>query len=87
QNHHKYVLSDNQLFVREGFWRQKCTILPIRKVQSVDISQSFLARALGNADIVIGVAGGSGILPLTVHTIAQQECQNLRAKLLTPALT
>ncbi len=82
--HHKYVLTDGQLFVREGFWRQKCTILPIRKVQSVDISQSFLARALGNANIVIGVAGGSGILPLTIHAVAAEKCEPLRAELLSP---
>ncbi len=80
--HHKYVLTGGQLFVRSGFWRQKLTILPIRKVQSVDIYQSFIDRALGNVSVVLGVAGGSGIIPLTVHDIYEEDGYTLRHALL-----
>ncbi len=84
--HHTYVLANGQLFVREGFWQQKLTILPVRKVQSVDIAQSFLGRAFGHASVVIGVAGGSGLLPLTVHDMAEEQSRQLRAQLLAPIL-
>ena len=82
--HHRYVLSDSQLFVRHGFWRQKLTILPVRKVQSVDLRQSLLARMFGHANVVIGVAGGSGMLPLTIHALPDESAQELRGRLLKP---
>ena len=82
--HHRYVLADRQLFVRTGFWRQRLTILPVRKVQSADLSQSLLARKLGHSSLVIGVAGGSGLLPLTIHALPETEAAELRRQLLRP---
>lgn len=47
-----------QLYQRRGWWRQKLTILPQVRVQSVEIAQGPLARASGLAALRFGVAGG-----------------------------
>lgn len=77
---HRYALLGDQLYVRDGFWNQRLTLLPIRRVQSVDIRQSAVSRFIGLADIAIGVAGRSGAV--TVHAIALADATSLRAALL-----
>ncbi|WP_417591184.1 PH domain-containing protein [Parasphingorhabdus sp.] len=79
--HHQYALDNNQMYVRSGWWRRKLTILPFRKIQSVDISQSPLDHPLDLATVTIGIAGGSTTAPLRIHDIPLQMATDLRAML------
>ncbi|WOE74936.1 PH domain-containing protein [Alterisphingorhabdus coralli] len=80
--HHLYASTDNYLHVHHGFWRQHHTVLPLKKIQSVDVSQNIVQRAFGKASITIGVAGGSTVFPLTVHAIDDDSAYALRGYLL-----
>lgn len=80
--HHLYALSATQLYVHQGWWRRKLTILPIRKIQSVDISQSPLDHPLGLATIIVGIAGGSVTTPLRINDIPVALAGELRTKLI-----
>lgn len=77
---HRYALGGDQLYVREGFWAQRLTLLPLRRVQSVDIKQSAISRFIGLAEVAIGVAGRSGAV--TVQAIPIADAIDLRARLL-----
>ena len=78
---HRYVLEGDQLYVRDGFWTQRLTLLPLRKVQSVDIRQNAVSRFIGLADVEIGVAGRSSAV--TVHSIPLADAITLRTRLLS----
>ncbi|MEM1132527.1 MAG: PH domain-containing protein [Pseudomonadota bacterium] len=80
--HHLYASTDKYLHVHSGFWRQHQTVLPLRKIQSVDVSQNILQRAFGKASITIGVAGGSAVFPLKVHAIDSDTAYAMRGYLL-----
>ncbi|ASR51959.1 PH domain-containing protein [Blastomonas fulva] len=77
---HRYALEGKQLYVRDGFWAQRLTLLPLRRVQSVDITQSAVSRFIGLAEIEIGVAGRSS--PVTIHAIPLDDAIALRSRLL-----
>lgn len=79
---HLWGLMDGQLIVHEGLWRQRLTILPTAHVQSVDIKSGPIYRFAGFANLVVGVAGGSGIAPLTVHAVPHALALELRRALL-----
>lgn len=79
---HEFALTETQLFVRKGWWRRKFTILPLRKVQTVDVSQSPLDHPLGLANITVGVAGGSAIAPLKIMAIPFEAAMELRRTLI-----
>ncbi|MGB5723080.1 MAG: PH domain-containing protein [Parasphingorhabdus sp.] len=79
--HHQYALNHSQLYVRSGWWRRRLTILLLRKVQSVDVSQSPLDHPLDLATVTIGIAGGSTIAPLRIVDIPLQSAMDLRARL------
>ena len=81
--HHQYALEDNQLYVRSGWWRRKLTILPLRKIQSVDVSQSPLDHPLDLATVILGIAGGSTVAPLKINDIPLKDAEDLRGRLLS----
>ena len=81
--HHQYALTDRQLFVRSGWWRRRLTILPRRKIQTVDVSQSPLDHPLDLATLTIGIAGGSAVAPLNITAIPFASAMDLRARLIT----
>lgn len=80
--HHQFAIDGGQLFVRSGWWRRRLTILPIRKIQSVDVSQSPLDHPLDLATITIGIAGGSALTPLKIEAISKTVAMQLRSHLL-----
>ena len=53
------LIDGRQLYIREGWWRQRLAMIPQLKVQSAEISQGPIARALGLSTLHFGVAGGS----------------------------
>ena len=79
---HGFLLAERQVAVRSGWWKRRLTLLPIGNVQSVDILQRPTDHLFGVASVVIGVAGGSGLRPLTVHALRLQEARRLRRALL-----
>jgi len=79
---HKYALSHAQLFVRTGWWRRKLTIVPLRKIQTVDVDQSPLDHPLELATVTIGVAGGSALAPLKIMDVGIEKAKVLRSQLI-----
>lgn len=55
---YRYGADAIQLYTRRGWWRQRLTIVPQVRVQSVEIAQSPLARLTGLVSLRFGVAGG-----------------------------
>lgn len=48
-----------RIFVHQGWWRQRLTILPLVRVQSIAIAQGPLARLSGLVSLHFGIAGGT----------------------------
>lgn len=80
--HHQYALTSDQLFVRAGWWRRKLTMLPVRKIQTVDVGQSPLDHPLDLATVTVGIAGGSAMAPLKINDIPIAMAMALRKKLI-----
>ena len=80
--HHRYALSETQLFVRSGWWRRRLIILPRRKLQTIDVAQSPLDHPLDLATVTVGVAGGSSIRPLAIKDIRFELAMALRTALI-----
>lgn len=77
-----YALEGDRLLVRSGWWRRRLRILPVRNIQSVDYTQSFVARWFGMASLAIGVAGGGGATH-GVTALPAETARSLRRDLLS----
>jgi len=80
--HTRYALEGDTLFVETGWWRHRRRILPVRKIQSVDLTENFWSRAFSICTLRLGVAGGGGFADHNVPALSREEAQSLRAKLL-----
>jgi putative membrane protein len=80
--HTRYVLDGETLFVETGWWRHRRRILPLRKVQSVDLAENFWSRAFGICTLRLGVAGGGGFADHHIPALSRAQAEALRAQLL-----
>ena len=78
-----YVLDGDRLLIRRGWWRRTLLILPVRKIQSIDMKQSFITRLFGISSLQFGVAGGSGLSSHSIPAMPEEKARELRARLLT----
>ncbi|MFL6854683.1 MAG: PH domain-containing protein [Sphingomicrobium sp.] len=78
----KYALSQTSLFVETGWWRHRRSIIPTRKIQSVDLAESWWTRLFGICTLRLGIAGGSGFSDHHVPALTRREAETLRAELL-----
>ena len=78
----RYALEGGTLFVETGWWRHHRNIVPIRKIQSVDLSESWWTRLFGICSLRLGVAGGTGFANHHVPALTRAAAEALRAELL-----
>ena len=79
----RYSLSDETLFVEQGWWRRRRSILPIRNIQSVDIAENFWSCAFDISTLRLGVAGGGGFSLHHVPALSRGDARALRHRLIT----
>ncbi len=58
------------------------SIIPTRKIQSIDLAESLWSRLFGICTLRLGVAGGSGFSDHHVPALTRPEAEALRAELL-----
>lgn len=77
-----FALDSDRLLIRTGWWRRRTLVLPVRRLQSIDIAQSFVSRLFGLAELVFGVAGGSGFSAHKIPALPADDARKLRDRLL-----
>ena len=78
-----YAMDTDRLLIRTGWWRRRTLILPIRRIQSVDLSQNFISRWFGTASLNFGIAGGSGFSAHEIPALHEEKARDLRQQLLS----
>lgn len=54
----RYALANGMLFTEGGWWRHRREIIPLAKIQSLDLDENFWTRWFGICSIRLGIAGG-----------------------------
>ena len=78
----RFAASKHALFIQTGWWRHRRSMIPLRKIQSLDISESWWSRIFGICTLRLGVAGGSGFSDHHVPALTKPQAESLRAELL-----
>lgn len=78
-----WALDGDRLLVRSGWWRRRTVILPIGKIQSIDLFESVFSRWFGIATLAFGVAGGSAFSAHRLIGLRRETARTLRQQLLT----
>ena len=78
-----FIMDGDRLIFRTGWWRRRTIVLPRRKVQSIDIAESFVSRWFGTCSLLFGVAGGGTLSGHTIPALPRETARQLREELLT----
>lgn len=80
-----YALDGDRLLVRSGWWRRRILVLPLRRIQSIDLTENILTRLFGTASLLFGVAGGRAGFGLhRIEALPRETARALRRELLSP---
>jgi len=73
----EYELTDDSLDIRSGVFSRREREIPLRRVQNVDVTRSFVARLLGIAEVDVETAGGGGT-EANLRFVGREEAQRLQ---------
>ena len=78
-----YALDGDRLLIRTGWWRRRTLVLPVVRIQSIDLAQSFVARWFGTAALTFGIAGGGSMQVNSIPALPREIARDLRQQLLS----
>jgi putative membrane protein len=73
----EYELTDDSLDIYSGVFSRREREIPLRRVQNVDVTRSFVARLLGLAEVDVETAGG-GSTEANLRYVSREEAQRLQ---------
>jgi putative membrane protein len=74
-----YELTPESLDIRSGVFSRREREIPLRRVQNVDVTRSFVARLLGLAKIGVETAGG-GSTEASLRFVSREEADRLQTE-------
>ncbi|QNQ08370.1 PH domain-containing protein [Sphingomonas alpina] len=72
-----WALDENELHVAHGVWTRVHTVVPLGRVQHIDVAQGPLERALGVARLVLHTAG-TAHATVTLPGVSRATAESLR---------
>ena len=79
---HRYALTDDAIYIREGLFRPRLWIMPFAKAQAISVRRSLLQRRFGLASVEIDTAGASAFNFPAVRDLDRGGAEALAARLL-----
>ena len=79
-----YVMDGEELQLRRGVWSQVHTVVPLERVQHIDVAQGPLERSLSVARLIVHTAGtmhSQVVLPGLSREIAEHMRDEIRARI------
>jgi putative membrane protein len=73
----EYELTEDSLDIYSGVFSRREREIPLRRVQNVDVTRSFVARLLGLAEVDVETAGG-GSTEANLRFVGREEAQRLQ---------
>jgi putative membrane protein len=80
--HTRYALDDGILFIESGWWKHRRAILPVARIQSLDLAENAWTRLFGFCRMRLGVAGGTLLSAFAIDALGREDAEALRARLL-----
>lgn len=77
----RYQVTGTSLVLDSGVWRREHRVIPLARIQNIDLKRSVLQRMLGVAELHVETAGGESS-EAALSVLGIQEAEALRAQLL-----
>lgn len=75
--HRGWNIQNDKIIIKQGFYSRRIKIIPINKIQTINVKRSFFQRRLQLATLHIDTAASSGINDASIIDIDENEAQEL----------
>ncbi len=72
-----YFITGDTIIIKQGFWFQKISIIPIEKIQTLNIRETFLQRRLGLATLIVDTAAVSYVDDAKIEDIDKNDAEEI----------
>lgn len=72
-----YHIAKDLIFIKQGFWIQKVSIIPLIKIQTLHIKESFFQRKLGLATLFVDTASSFNINDAIIPDIDSSDAKHI----------
>jgi|GEM_PF-1027469 len=76
-----YDIRDNKILVKEGYFVEKLSIIPLNKIQNLHVYSSFFQRRLGLATLYVDTAAFTGFRDAAIIDISYEEAEKLQQEI------
>ncbi len=76
-----YLVEDDRLTLRQGWWRQRIWLVPFRQVQIAEMTRGPVQKLTGTATLHVDFAGAPTMRPARVRDVPVAEAERLMALL------
>ena len=77
-----YDYKNGKLFIKQGVIQKKIKIIPISKIQSINLSANFFQRQLNLINLYVDTAAGSGMSDASLIDLDQEEGKSLSLEIM-----
>ncbi|MCR4716967.1 MAG: PH domain-containing protein [Lachnospiraceae bacterium] len=78
---YRYIFSDEEIRVRQGFWWVKTMIVPIERLHQVEMQSGPLDQLFGFSKIIVTTAGGNGVVRFIDTDVAEDLVDKLKKRI------
>ena len=75
--HRGWNIQNDKIIIKQGFYSRRIKIIPIDKIQTINVKRSFFQRRLQLATLHIDTAASSGINDASIIDIDENEALEL----------
>lgn len=76
-----YAIDRQNLIIRQGVWRERVTVIPLRRIQTLSISETLFQRRLGLATLSIDTAATAAVADASIVDIAPEEARAIATEI------
>jgi putative membrane protein len=75
--HRGWQIQDDKIIIKQGFYSRRIKIIPINKIQTINVKRSFFQRRLQLATLHVDTAASSGINDASITDIDENDALKL----------
>ena len=68
----RYSITDDYLYIKSGVWTISESVVPMAKIQSIELTQGYIMRKYGVSSVEISTMKGSHEIPHVEEEVAKR---------------
>ncbi len=77
-----YTVDEQNIIVKQGVWRERIAVIPLRRIQTISVSETLFQRRLGLATLLVDTAATSSGADAAIIDIAADDARAIAGEVM-----